>query len=106
MAWKFHFDVWDGVTVTVMPKTRIFRVKDSNVGIVMACLHLGRQVDYQTYEHPENLRRSENGVVVCAVCGIVPSSVITRDGERPDCDLLALSRVLGDRHKAERILSV
>lgn len=96
MAWKFHYVVWGGITVSVMPLTKTFlQVVDSNVGVVLTCEHLGRHVPPNKYEHMDNVKLGENDVLQCAVCGAVPGSVVVKDGQKPDCDFGALARVVG-----------
>lgn len=96
MAWKFHYDVWNGITVMVMPLRKNFvRIVDSNVGVVHHCEHLGAMVSPDKFEHMDNATVDENNLMKCAVCGAIPASVITKDGKKPDCEFRALAEIVG-----------
>lgn len=70
--WVFHKDTWGDFEVSVMPRSVDGRVEDSNTGVVLkAPFH-----------------------------GALKSSVIVKDGRRPNCDEAALNYTLtGDRNK-------
>lgn len=104
MAWKFHYAVWNGVTVSVMPFSTWRGVVDSNVGVVVTCEHLGRLISGNQYEHMDNAKVGEHGELICGVCGVIPASVITSDKKKPKCDFTALAQIVGGE-AAEKILS-
>jgi hypothetical protein len=96
--WVFHNEKWPWdfrtdtdpivngtITVSVMPLSGPNGVVDSNVGVIVECEHPGA---------PKKVI-NEGGVEACAVCGAVPGAVVTKHGQKPNCDLKALARIIG-----------
>lgn len=102
MAWNFHYAEWGPLIVSVMPKTKLFRVRDSNVGVVVGCTHLGNKAVQEMVDDP-NATKDQRGCLCCKVCGATPGSVVHVASGKPDCDFRALMRVVGFRI-AEEIL--
>lgn len=75
--WRMHYDKWDGVKVTILPRTDPDSlVVDSNVAVVMQAGHFA------------NGQEAIRGAVVCR--------------GKFDCDYFALARLIG--HQATREL--